>query len=500
MIHRKKPVLGYLSWVLVFVLLLGWFPMIPAGADGMESEEIAALSEDEPIQPVKLTLEELMEKFPEGKYWNGGDPDKWTDTPCTHHGSCGKYGWNGWCGCNSFNGQSIQCMGFADKLGYDATGLSPREYGNGWKEKSSTSALNTLKAGDIVRRNGHSMYVTAVDGETVIVADCNAYDKSCNIRWNVVKTKSDLRRNFEYVRVAPEELVVGYRGKCQKYPSVGTVTLEQDSVLMSHPCTAEVYDKAVETAMLSAGTGLNVTGIYKNTAEEYWYEVSWEEQTGYFPAQNAGSFSVDLQGVEITSVSAPQNTKKGSGFPIKGTVSSAALPMTRIGAYIYEGEQVSDSPYMTSVAENLSVHSYSIYGSTVDNNLTFGKLPLGVYTYLLTASVTNYRVSEGELIAEDIMVRLHQNTFTVSKSLSCTHAYTEELTAGADCVADGILTYTCKKCGFSYQQTVFAVGGYEKQHQYGSWNTSVSATMTAPGEKTKTCTKCGVRRNSCPCR
>lgn len=491
MIHRKKPVLGYLCWVLVFILLFSWIPMIPAAADGLESEEITALSEEEPTEPVKLTLEELMEKFPDGKYWNGGDPDKWTEKPCTHHGNCNRYGWTGWCGCNSFNGQSIQCMGFADKLGYDATGLSPRESGKGWKEVHSTSALNTLKAGDIVRRNGHSMYVTAVDGETVIVADCNSLDRSCNIRWNVVKTKSDFYRNFEYVRVAPEELAVGYRGKCQKFLSVGTVTLEQESVLMSHPCTAEVHDKAVEIAVLSAGTSLNVTGIYKNTVAEYWYEVSWEEQSGYFPAEKAGNYSVDLQGVEVTAVSAPQNTRKGSGFPIKGTVSSATLPMTRIGAYIYEGEQVSDSPYMSSVAENLSVHSYSIYGSTVDNNLTFGKLPLGVYTYLLTATVTNCRVSEGELVMENVIVRLHQNTFTVSKSLPCSHSYTEELTAAANCAADGTLTYTCKKCGYAYKQTVFAIGGYDQQHQYGNWNISVPATMTAAGEKTKSCTKCG---------
>ena len=45
-----------------------------------------------------LTLEELREKFPDGKYWNGPNPDGWTDSPCTHHRNCT---YDGSCGCNT---------------------------------------------------------------------------------------------------------------------------------------------------------------------------------------------------------------------------------------------------------------------------------------------------------------------------------------------------------------------------------------------------------------
>ena len=39
---------------------------------------VAPVSATEPTRG--LTLEEMQEKFPHGKYWNGGDPDGWTET------------------------------------------------------------------------------------------------------------------------------------------------------------------------------------------------------------------------------------------------------------------------------------------------------------------------------------------------------------------------------------------------------------------------------------
>ena len=87
------------SAVLVMSLLLGLLPGIalPAAAETRG-----------------LTLEELKEKFPHGMFWNGPNPDGWTTVGCTHHRSGCSY--DGSCGCNTFRGQSTQCMGFAEKL------------------------------------------------------------------------------------------------------------------------------------------------------------------------------------------------------------------------------------------------------------------------------------------------------------------------------------------------------------------------------------------------
>lgn len=166
-----------------------------------------------------MTFAELQVKFPDGKFWNhvgkpGNGPaqnnqDGWTNTPCPRHFNCGTSTQT----CNGFqpaesSGQlSHQCMGFAEKLGFDITGFNPREDANGWVTYKNSSALDNLKAGDIVRykNGGHSIFVTAVDGETVTYVDCNGGDLRCEIRWNETITKSTLRDTFTHLRSAPFE-------------------------------------------------------------------------------------------------------------------------------------------------------------------------------------------------------------------------------------------------------------------------------------------------------
>ena len=168
-----------------------------------------------------LSLGELRQKFPHGKYWNHmpqrgcgmayNNQNGWTNIPCTRH--------NNYCGtayqtCNGYapNGRelSYQCWGFADKLGYDATGRDPQNNpSSGWTKLWYSSSLNSLKAGDIVRYNkngsaqyAHSIYVTGVSGDTVTYADCN-YDGTCVIRWGQTVSKSTLRNWFVFLLCAP---------------------------------------------------------------------------------------------------------------------------------------------------------------------------------------------------------------------------------------------------------------------------------------------------------
>ena len=161
-----------------------------------------------------LTMAQLREKFPDGKYWNHannpGDSnavnnqDSYTSTPCPRHGTIGTSSQT----CNGFQPEgkqfSWQCMGYAEKLGYDATGFNPRENANGWYTNKSISALDTLKPGDIVRyqNDTHSIYVTAVNGDTVTYTDCNS-DGHCGIAWDETVSMSKLRASFTYVRSAP---------------------------------------------------------------------------------------------------------------------------------------------------------------------------------------------------------------------------------------------------------------------------------------------------------
>ena len=167
----------------------------------------------------KAIIAVLRKKFPHGKYWNhspkqgtGYDltcQDRYTSTPCPKH--------NGYCGtskqtCNGYapNGHEIswQCMGYADKCGYDVTGYDP--HGSKWKlyeGQSAKIALDHLKPGDIIRyKNGsHSIYVTDVNNDIITYTDCNS-DGACVIRWDATISKNDVLSTLSHIRSSPTDL------------------------------------------------------------------------------------------------------------------------------------------------------------------------------------------------------------------------------------------------------------------------------------------------------
>ena len=160
----------------------------------------------------KMTLSQLKAKFPHGKYWNHigskkNNPNGWTNKPCTHHGVKGSgCSYDGSCGCNatSSSHQAIQCAGYAYKVGLDAFGTDPKT----WKTYTGSSAknylYNNLKAGDLIRykNDGHSIYVTAVSGNTVTYTHCNV-DGRCKIEWGRTISKSKIAATLTSIRVAP---------------------------------------------------------------------------------------------------------------------------------------------------------------------------------------------------------------------------------------------------------------------------------------------------------
>lgn len=141
------------------------------------------------------TLVSLVEKFPDGKYWNSvgkekKSSDNVTSKPCVSHSGCT---WNKSCDCNNFD-NAIQCMGYAHKIAYEITGVMPR---NNFVKVTSLKA-SELRVGDIIRYrwNGHSLCVTGVSGNKISFTDCNWIGK-CQIRWGTMDI-SDIQ-GFSYV-------------------------------------------------------------------------------------------------------------------------------------------------------------------------------------------------------------------------------------------------------------------------------------------------------------
>lgn len=112
----------------------------------------------------------------------------------------------------SVNGSYVgsQCHGYARWLSSYVWGTDfANGSGKGWERYDSTAtttAIDKLVPGDVLRyrtsaskTSNHSIFVTAIDGETVYFTDCNSDGKS-TIKWNRSTTKSYLAEHLKMMR------------------------------------------------------------------------------------------------------------------------------------------------------------------------------------------------------------------------------------------------------------------------------------------------------------
>ena len=74
----------------------------------------------------------------------------------------------------------------------------------------------------------------------------------------------------------------------------------------------------------------------------------------------------------------------------------------------------------------------------------------------------------------------------VSCKKKCEHTYSSAITKEANCVEEGLITYSCSKCGDSYTETIPKTD----EHTYTS-EIIKKATVSETGIKKYTCTRCG---------
>lgn len=345
---------------------------------------------------------------------------------------------------------------------------------------SGSNVDKKLKFGDLAK--GTYTYVLRATA-------ANRYaDRGELASWSITQT---LHRN---VFVVSGEATGDYTQSCQRYICEGTVVLTRETALRNVPCEPETNPAAVEITRMDGGLRVAVTGLYRNTLGHWWYETEYDGLNCYIPAGNTVSFRPYEDKVTATGVRAPDQIRKGSGFSIRGLVGSDVLPLSVVGAYIYSGTDIQAKAYLASEITQLvddekkPVNYFELYSSVVDNNLTFGKLPVGSYTYVVKAYTVNYYADENVFSQEMREHILHRNTFSVEEKLSCSHTYAEEITQPATCVSDGLTTYRCTACGYSYTQHTFATG----VHIMGDWETVVPATCTAEGYAVSSCTGCDI--------
>ncbi len=498
-----------------------------------------------------MTLAQLKAKYPAGKYWNGGNADSCTSSPCTHHANgCT---WTGSCGCNSFKGLASQCMGFAFQLAYLVYGGNPYY---DFSKNYDVSALNTLKSGDIVRyeNNGHSIFVTAVNGDTVTFADCNA-GNTCIIRWNATISKSTLRSTFTYVATAPYEFVSSHthsytstvtkqatctatgtktfkcscgdtytetiKAKGHSYKTTVVAPTETDKGYTLHKCSACSYsykDNYINPptykdgwyycdALPSGITTDNYTIQYK-----HYYEKIQENSpgTGWKNAgvaktewKNSGGeyisyFDLETSDSRILVKSiyfhfCGPNTGKSVHYGMEGNyVHWDGVDPSKVSAEFAEYDADSGYPvYLLSWSDGSRVWCQS--GVTCDgSNGSHGQRGLAWYkenTYQDRVKVTTYKFTkETDYVAKKDTTA---TTITYRYQSNHTHTVVTDKAVAATCTTAGKTAGShCSSCGavITAQTTVAALG-----HSYGSWTTTTAPTCTKDGIQTRTCSRCNAK-------
>ena len=364
------------------------------------------------------TLVSLVNRFPQGKYWNhidkANDPNSVTSTPCAGHSNCS------WvanaCDCNSFD-NAIQCMGYAHKISYEITGVMPR---NNYLRYNSLNAAD-LRVGDIIRYrwNGHSICVTGVSGNKISFTDCN-YVGRCQIRWGimdlseivgfsyVLRLKGNTRKNSD---LDFYENVDGYTAGVNEKASFERWTTKDDvinirstrkttaNIIGKLPTDTEIniYDKyydgkyiwgKVVYGNLMGWCVLNyseyIDGVIerpnlKNTKETYNsgedIKLNWKEVSGatkYIVAvYNSDGERVKRYELGIANTSKTITIKTADKYTAKVVATSSLIPSWRIESKLYNfevesGDKVKVESVSFSAPSKLAVGSSTTLEATVE--------------------------------------------------------------------------------------------------------------------------------------
>lgn len=447
------------------------------------------------------TLAELQAMFPDGAYWNhednwgGNDPYKVTNQPCKHHDKCDFSAPNK-CNCNYYGdsrGAGIQCMGFAHMLADLSYGTNDSF---GW---SKTYSTDTLKAGDIVRYSpsnyGHSIFVTAVQGDTVTYVDCNGVSTKdgtympCRILWNQVTTKQKINQSLKHVFSAPYALNTETRTPVDVGTNFYAMIINPSTRInnVAKPITNDQGNAAIweETRLYNQIWWFNrmEDGSYTITNKD---GVSDTEQRGVLDAENSG-------------------TTPGTNVKVWGNQGSNN-DNQRWYLYEYSDGYIIKAKYCNLVMEVAGGGTAN--GTNIQLNTENGGNAQKFEIYKLTPRPTQVSVSAGSDCSATKLFweQAHEATQYTVKIWN--GAYTEgepykvlwnvtDLSCEVDLPAGYYEAYvdSANKWHYTRSSNIVQFTVTEGGHAFGDWERITEPTCTSMGEEKRTCTSCGKTEN-----
>ena len=208
------------------------------------------------------------------------------------------------------------------------------------------------------------------------------------------------------------------------------IKTKENKNIMNMPCSKETDSKStvLETTKKS---DLNYEAIRLifNKQKNYWYEVKLKGKsgTGYIYAGNAEWYSHVKNSITGPGITVPANHTQGKPYPLSSSVTTSYNYITKVSAYVYSGTKTSGTSE-TGAPDTVNGKSYSLSGSSVDNNTVFNGLRVGQYTYVVTASFSYEYAKDGKTKGTKTgSVPVYTKSFNVVSSHS--HSYSSHYEA-----------------------------------------------------------------------
>lgn len=202
-----------------------------------------------------------------------------------------------------------------------------------------------------------------------------------------------------------------YLYKCQYWPSYMQIKVAKKTTIKTFPCSRKTFEESEDVRSGKKGETLFATGLYKNTAGNYWYRVPVDGEIGYIYAGDTKIIDSCYDDVEVGGISAPKALNYGNRFSIKGEIRSEYNKIAYVEGWIRD----SSGRTVYYCKEDVNGTYYNILNSDIDMAMLFNELPKGEYVYEALATVVNhYSVDSKSLDSDTTCFILGYSEFAVS--------------------------------------------------------------------------------------
>ena len=183
-----------------------------------------------------------------------------------------------------------------------------------------------------------------------------------------------------------------YLALCSFYPSYLTVRTTTECRLWTMPCDDLVCAGSQALELTNEGDIFTVTGLYRNTEDKYWYQVSREGMVCYLYSPHVTVEEFLSHDIRTEGLQLPCCIQSGSSLSLGGTVTSGSNRITAVTARIFSGDTQVAQAALTPDANRVELAQLGP---------ELGALETGTYELALSVTALSHYSTDGLTLLEE---------------------------------------------------------------------------------------------------